>query len=56
MIWIVDYYEFVRNLYFNVQARHNFSKTEGAAQKLGGQNIKKYLIFNFLVWNLKKNR
>ena len=28
-----------------LQARHNFSKTEGAAQKLGGQNIKNYLIF-----------
>ena len=27
-----------------VQGRHNFSKTGGAAQKLGGQNIENNLI------------
>ena len=29
-----------------LQARHNFSKTEGAAQKLGGQNVMFDLTFN----------
>ena len=29
-----------------IQGRHNFSKTEGAAQKVGGQNIKSDLTFN----------
>ena len=29
-----------------IQGRHNLSKTEGAAQKLGGQNIENYLTFD----------
>ena len=29
-----------------IQGRHNFSKTEGAAQKLGGRNIKNDLTFH----------
>ena len=35
----------VEKLFVNLeQGRHNFSKTGGAAQKLGGQNIKNHLI------------
>ena len=30
----------------DLQGRHKFSKTEGAAQKLGGQNIKNDLTFH----------
>ena len=38
------------------QARHNFSKTDGAAQKLGGQNIRNYLTFKIFGRNFKENR
>ena len=39
-----------RELYY--QARHNFSKTEGAAQKLGGRTLK--MICHLIGENLKK--
>ena len=46
----------LQNANYAIQARHNFSKTEGAVQKLGGQNIKMIGLLKFLGRNFKENR